>query len=204
LELAIPSEHKCKVGDIDQMQQDIKAKKEASIDADFQMKIAVEETIYSTIYSDAGNSLTQAALDKTNVLEWIIDAKTKLAKSNIPNEGRWIILPPEITGLLDKSDLKNAALMGDGPSLLRRAPDYFGRIAGFDVYESNCLTTTSSGTIHHVIAGQRNGLTYAGQMNKVESVRLQDYIGDAVRGLMVFGYKVNVPNALVHMPATVA
>jgi hypothetical protein len=187
------------------MQQDIKAKKEASIDADFQMKTAVEETIYSTIYADAGNALPQTALDKTMVLDWIIDAKTKLAKANIPPNNRWLILPPEATGLLQKSDLKNSSMMGDGPSILRRSPDYYGRIAGFDIYESNCLTVTGSGgTVFHAIAGQRNGLTYAGQMNKVETVRLVDYIGDAVRGLMVFGYKVNVPAALVHMPFTLA
>jgi hypothetical protein len=193
-----------KVDDIDKAQADINIEGESQYDAEKQVKIAVETQIYSTIYSDATSTLVQAALDKTNVVDWIIDAKTQLHLRNVPVDNRWIILPPQITSLLHKSDLKASMIMGDGPSLLRRKPDYFGRIAGFDVFESNCLTATSGGTVYQCIAGQRSGVTFAAQIDKVETLRLQNSFGDAVRGLMVFGYKTNQPDAVVSMPATVA
>jgi hypothetical protein len=191
-----------RVDDIDKAQADINIEGETSYDAEKQIKIAVETQIYSTIYSDATTAMSSTALDKTNVVDWIIDAKTNLGKLNIPMENRWIVLPPAITGLLNKSDLKNAAIMGDGPSILRKKPDYYGRIAGFDVFESNCLVYASS--TYQCIAGQRSGVTFAAQIDKTETLRHPNFFGDAIRGLMVYGYKTNQPDALVSMPATLA
>ena len=182
-------------------QADIAVSSESQIDAEKQLKIAVETGIYSTIYSDATSALSQAALDKTNVIDWFVDAGVKLDSLNIPQENRWAIIPPVGRGAISKSDLKNAAIMGDGPSILRKKADYVGNINGFEVLQSNCLTQTSGG-VYQCIFGQKSGVTFASQIDKVESLRLQNSFGDAVRGLLVYGYKTNQPDALVSAPAT--
>lgn len=191
-----------KVGDITKAQADIQISSEASIDAEKQMKIAVETGIYSTIYSDATTQVTSAALDKTNVIDWIVDQGTKLDELNIPQENRWMLIPPAVRGLISKSDLKNAAIMGDGPSILRKKADYVGNINGFEILQSNCLT--KSGNTYYCMSGQKSAVTFAAQIDKTESLRLQHTFGDAIRGLMVYGYKVNQPDALISAPCTVA
>jgi hypothetical protein len=190
-----------KLDDIDKAQQDIAVTGEVQFDADKQMKIAQETQIYSTIYADAGNAISQTALDKTNVIDWFVDAGVLLDEKNVPQENRWAIIPPKVRGLISKSDLKNAAIMGDGPSILRKKADYVGNINGFEVLQSNCLAKV--GNVHRCMFGQKSAVTWASQIDKVENLRLQDSFGDAVRGLYVYGYKVNQPDALVDAPCTV-
>ena len=193
-----------KVGDIDQAQSDIKILNELTTDAGFQMKIAVEKQVFSTVYSDATNSITSLTLDKTNIIDWIIDAEVLLQQNNIPDDGRWIVLPPKAGGLIQKSDLKNAAITGDPQSIMRKNMNNgrLGQIGGMTVYISNNLT--SSGTTFQCIAGHKSAITFASQIVKVENVRLQDYYGDAVRGLNVYGYKTVIPGGLVSMPAVIS
>lgn len=193
-----------KVDDIDKAQADIAVLNEATQDAAMQMKIAVETGVFGTVYADAANILSTLTMDKTNVLDWIVDAEVKLDENNVPTDGRFIIIPPKAAGYIQKSDLKNASITGDSKSVLRGNMwnGRLGEIAGFTVYVSNTLT--SSGTTYQCFAGQKNAITFASQINKTETVRLQDTFGDAVRGLCVYGYKTVVPQGLVSMPAIIA
>lgn len=193
-----------KVDDIDKAQADIAILNESTQDAAIQMKIAVETQIFGSVYADASNALSSLALDKTNVLDWIVDAEVKLDENNVPVDGRFIVIPPKAAGLIQKSDLKNASITGDNKSVLRGSMwnGRLGEIAGFTVYVSNTLAT--SGTTYQCFSGQKNSITFASQINKTETVRLQDTFGDAVRGLCVFGWKTVVPQGLVSMPVTIA
>lgn len=204
MELASPSEDKCKVDDIDKAQADINVMNEASQDAAMQMKIAVETQVFGSVYADASNSLSSLTMDKTNVLDWIVDAEVKLDENNVPVDNRFIIIPPKAAGYIQKSDLKNASITGDSKSVMRGNMwnGRLGEIAGFTVYVSNCLA--SSGTTYQCFAGQKNSITFASQITKTETVRLQDTFGDAIRGLNVYGWKTVVPQGLVSMPAVIA
>lgn len=192
-----------KIDDIDAVQADIKVMNELTIDAGYQMKIAIEKGVLSTVYSDATNSLSTLTMDKTNVIDWIIDAEVKLEEANIPVSDRWIIIPPKAAGYIQKSDLKNASLSGDDKSIVRSNMQNgrLGEIGGMTVYVSNNLT--KSGNTYQCIAGHKSAITYASQIVKVESLRLQNKFGDAVRGLNVYGYKTLIPSGLVSMPATI-
>lgn len=193
-----------KVDDIDKAQADINVMNEASQDAAMQMKIAVETQVFGSIYADATNSLSSLTMDKTNVLDWIVDAEVKLDENNVPVDNRFIIIPPKAAGYIQKSDLKNASITGDSKSVMRGNMwnGRLGEIAGFTVYVSNCLA--SSGTTYQCFAGQKNSVTFASQITKTETVRLQDTFGDAIRGLNVYGWKTVVPQGLVSMPAVIA
>jgi hypothetical protein len=62
---------------------------------------------------------------------------------------------------------------------------------------------TRSGTTYQCISGQKSAVTFAAQIVKVESLRLQTKFGDAVRGLNVFGFKTLIPGGIVSMPAII-
>lgn len=199
-----------KVDDIDKVQMDINLMNEATADAAIQMKIYVEKQLFGTVYAQAGTTMYQnggtigldagTQITKLNVLDWIVDAGTKLDELNIPEDGRFLIIPPWIAAMIKKSDLKDASLSGESSSTYLKGR--IGTLDRFTLYNSNNLTITpyNNGT-HQVLAGTKDAITFASQFVKTENTRLQDSFGDAIRGLKVYGYKTILPQALVAMPA---
>jgi len=127
----------------------------------------------------------------------ILPLRTKLNRAKVPASGRWMVVPPELYAYLlqDSRFIANPAAgsMSDGPADLRAG--FVGRIAGFDVFESN--TVPVSGSAYHVIAGHRMALTFADQISEVEAIRLQtEGFLDGIRGLHLYGAKVVQPTAL--------
>ncbi len=191
-----------KVDDIDRAQSDINIINETTLDASEQMKIEIDTDILANIYTDATSSLSSTIVTSTNVLEWIVDAGTELDQLNIPTNGRWLVIPPWIAGMIKKGDLKDASLAGDMTSIMRNGR--LGMIDRFTIYVSNNIALTgvpASGT-YHCLAGTRDFICFASQYVKTETLRLQDTFGDAIRGLNVYGYKATHPDSGVYMPAT--
>jgi len=194
-----------KCDDVDKAQMDIKVMEEATTDAQFQMKIAVDNDVLANIHGSATTDTTTLQWTKVNVLEIIVDVATNLCELNVPKEGRWGVLAPWQFGLIAKSDLKDASLAGDGTSIIRGRNDYVGSIAGFKFYESNILdgaSVATSATPTHSMFGTKHATAFASQLKKVERIRqLQNTFGAAVRGLNVYGYQVVKADALVDAPA---
>jgi len=193
-----------KIDDVDTAQQDIKLMNELTQDAGYQMKIAIDTVVLGSIYADATNALASLTLDKTNIIDWIIDAEVKMEESNLPVANRWLVIPPKAAGYIQKSDLKNASLTGDTTSVIRSnmTNGRLGEIGGITLYVSNNLS--HAGTTYQCIAGHKSAVTFASQIVKVENLRLQTKFGDAIRGLNVFGFKTLIPSGLVSMPAVIA
>jgi hypothetical protein len=191
-----------KVDDVDEVQADIMIVNKTTQDASEQMKIVVDTDVLGNVYSDAGNTLATTVITATNVLTWIINAGTSLDEANVPEAGRWMIIPPWIAGMIKQSDLKSASISGDGTSIMRNGR--LGMIDRFTLYNSNNLArtgTAATGTFH-CMAGTRHFISFASQFVKTETLRLQNSFGDAIRGLKVYGYKATKPEAGVYMPAT--
>lgn len=187
-----------KVDDIDQAQADIKVMNESTQDASEQMKIHVDTVVLGSVYADAGLSLSSTQVTKTNVLEWIVDQGTVMDENNVPETGRYLVIPPWIAGMIKKSDLKDASITGDGVSVIRNGR--LGMIDRFTLYSSNLLAAPSGS--YKCISGTKHGISFASQFVKTETLRLQNTFGDAIRGLKVFGFKVTKPEALLVAPAT--
>lgn len=200
--------------DLDKIQSDIKLIDMWSTDAALQLKIAVDRDILGSIYADAdsankgatagkisggynlGATGSPIALTKVNILDYIVDLGSVLTEQNVPEEGRWCVLPSWAANLLKKSDLKDASLTGDGKSTLRNGR--LGMIDNFTLYVSNNLTpvTDGSNSCYNIMAGTKHALTFANQMTKMESLRNPNDFGDIIRGLQVYGYSVVKPQAL--------
>ena len=200
------------VDDVDKFQSDYSYIDDWTRDASEQLKITIDTLVLGDIYGDAhadnvgatagaisndinlGVASTPLVLDKTNILDFIVDLGTVLDEQNVPESDRWVVLPVWACGMVKKSDLKDASLAGDGTSILRNGR--LGMIDRFMIYRSNLLNS-SSGEFD-VIAGHKSALTFASQMLNSETLRAESTFGTLVRGLQVFGYKVIKPEGLVH------
>ena len=201
--------------DVDKMQSDLDYVEDWTADASEQQKIVIDTDVLGVIYSQVaaanqgatagrksasinlGVSGSPVALDKTNILDYIVNMGTVLDEQNVPQTDRWLVLPPLYCGMIKSSDLKDASLSGDGQSILRNGR--LGMIDRFTIYNSNLLATTVDGanTVTNIVAGHKSGLTFASQLLENESLRAESTFGTIYRGLQVYGYKVVKPESLV-------
>ena len=202
-----------KCDDIDKYQADIKLLDDWSTDASEQMKIAVDTGVLTAIWnlSTANNKGAAAgqisgdiplgtagaprALTAANAMDAIVDLGTVLDEQNIPETGRWLVMPAKAAGLIKKSELRDASLTGDGTSVLRNGR--IGMVDRFEIYISNNLPrNVSAGTNSVMLAGHPSALTFASQMTNMETLRAESTFGDIVRGLNVYGFNVLKPEAM--------
>jgi hypothetical protein len=202
------------IDDVDKAQADLNLMNMFSDDASEQMKIVIDAQVLGTVGADAdaanqgatagvisgdlnmGVTGTPLAISKTTVLDTIVDAGQVLDEQNVPEAGRWLVIPPWMAALIKKSDLKDAAITGDQTSVLRNGR--LGMIDRFTLYVSNNLTRATD-TGHNsftMLFGTRDAVCFASQMTKVETLRAQDTFGEIVRGLNVYGFKATNPKAL--------
>jgi len=196
------------VDDVQDIQADLELMNMWAGDASEQMKIRVDTEVLGSIVPDfaaenkgaaagrisgninLGATGTPLAVTTSNILDTILDMGQVLDEQNRPETGRFLVMPYWATTLLKKSDIKDASLTGDGSSPLRNGR--VGMIDRFEIYQSNNLPKVVDGgnNAFNFIAGVKNGLTFASQLTKTESLRAESTFGNIMRGLQVYGYKV--------------
>lgn len=206
------------IDDVDKLQMDLDYQDDWAKDAGQQMKISVDTDVLGNVYTDAhasnkgatagrksgdinlGASGSPLTMDKTNILDIIVDCETVLDEQNAPDDNRWLTIPMWAAGMIQKSDLKDASLSGDDKSLLRSPNGRLGMIGKFEIYKSNLLATTSDGgTVWNSIFGHKSGLAFAMQLIKDEIVRPSLAFQTVMKGLEVYGYKVTKPDVIGHL-----
>lgn len=126
----------------------------------------------------------------------IIDAILRLGQvldeQNIPETGRWLVLPAWAATMIKQSELRQVFSSGDSVSMTRNGR--VGMIDRFTLYVSNLLPAgTADGLAsgeYAMYAGHAHGLTFASQFTKTETLRAESTFGNILRGLQVYGYKV--------------
>jgi len=198
--------------DVDSMQSDINLMDDWAEDASEQMKIAVDSDVITNIITDVStdnkgiaagvisgdinlgatgtNGDAAIQITSSTILDYIIDMGTVLDEQNVPETGRWLVMPAWMVATIKKSDLKDASLAGDTTSIMRNG--LVGMVDRFMLYLSNNIVgiTEGTATLYKPIGGHSSGLTFAAQMTKMETLPNPDTFGQLVRGLNVYGYKV--------------
>jgi hypothetical protein len=194
--------------DVDKKQADIDFINAWSDDASQRLKIAVDREVLAAMYVgiDSNNTGVSAGavsgsynmgatgspvgIDKSNVLDYIVDTGAVLAEQDVPESDRWIVIPTWMANLIKKSDLKDTSLTGDNTSPIRNG--MIGSIDGYKIYQSNNFTSVTDGavTAYHCPFGHPTGMTFAAQMTKTETLRNPKAFGDLIRGLMIYGFKL--------------
>lgn len=124
-----------------------------------------------------------------------------LDEQNIPEVGRWVVMPSWAGRMIKQSELRQAYLSGDSVSMLRNGR--LGEIDRFTLYVSNLLPTSAVDPTNFnsgewpIFAGHPHALTFASQISKVETLRSELTFGQILRGLQVYGYQLLDGKALV-------
>lgn len=128
--------------------------------------------------------------------------KQKMDEANIPTNGRWLVVPPWYHALLLDTNKFAANAGAPGTTQAALINGFVGRAAGMDIYTSN-NAVLAAGDDYICLAGVRDAISFAEQINQVEAYRLQTSFQDAVRGLHLYGAKVVRPDALVYLLASI-
>jgi len=209
------------VDDVDAAQNDINAlngytgRAMVAINNLVEAKILSKYTSTATANKITGASNAAITLDSgttsTGVYYNISKLAEALSAANVPEEGRWLKVHPAIRTLLvnDTAHFIRASDMGDSivktgrpGATAQTAPGFIGNVLGFDVYMSSVKIT--DGSSNYILAGNRDSITYAGVIRKMEALRLQTTFGDAVRGLVLHDATVlaEYANTLAYVKCT--
>lgn len=144
----------------------------------------------------AGNRITKTTIaTATAAYDLVVDLGTKLDESDVPTEGRFVVVTPKFHGLLQKDDRFIAT--GDQAAAEARVNGHIGRAGGFAVRLSNNAPSGAGETPgKHILAGTKIATTYAEQIAKTEAFRLEKRFADGVKGLHLYGARVVRPTAL--------
>lgn len=192
------------VDDIDSVQMNPKVMNDAMNEAAYAIADTIDQFI-AGLYTEAGvtgsatyigSSASSLSVSSGNVIETLSYISRYLSESNVPEANRWIVIPPwthqklllaEVGGISATAVPKIAT----GEVI----PGYVGQALGFsEIRVSNNVSTNS--TQYRVMAGNRQAISYAGQVSKIKPVERESYFDEGVKGLYVYGGKVVRPEAL--------
>jgi len=197
-------------------QSDVKLLAAASLDQVEQMRIKVEQEVFSYVYTAAhaqnagatagslGNinlGATGAPLIVTpaNVITLFSRMKQVLNNNAVPKDSRFAVVDEEMAHIIRESDLKDSGFSGDEKSLIRS--DAVAKIHGFTIYESNNLTQTTDGSDECMngFFGHPDGLTFASQFVHSEVKPREKQLGERTAGAKIYGRKVVQDKAIGHL-----
>lgn len=185
------------VEDIDAVQANISLVDRAMERASYALRDTVDRHIASH-YVDAGiqvgtEEAPVALTSPAKAYEALVDLSIELDKNNVPEGGRFVVVPPWFHGLMLKDDRFVAA--GTSKTDTTLANGHIGAAAGFNIYKSNNIANTSNANFK-IMAGNKTAISYAQQILETEALRRESHFADLVRGLLVYGSKVVQPKAL--------
>ncbi len=196
------------VDSVDKIQSDMDLMGDWAVGASKDLKVVVDNQILAYIpgeVSSTNKGITAGAVSDynlgttgspvgitaSNVVQKFTQMATVLDESNIPDEDRWIVIPPWLANAIMNSDLKNAMFAGTEKSILIKQ-GLIGEIAGLKIFRSNNLTPITDGadTTWNIVAGHKSALTFASQITDTRSMTDAKVYGTILQSFMVYGRKV--------------
>lgn len=175
------------VDDVDQVQANVNLIEGYTVEANFALGDSTDQFILG-LYTgaDSSNVIAAASITSSNIYAKITEAKKLLSLNNVASTGRWIVLSPkEIDDLENSSEFTSASDLGDST----KRTGFAGRIAGFEVFESNNVVETG-GNVRHLPFGHRMAITFANQIASVKAGEHEKKFAEFIKGLHVYGGKV--------------
>lgn len=188
------------IDDIDRVQGSPKLLSLAMKNAASALANSADRYVYN-LCSGASSTISESNVSAENIMDILIDARTKLMSKNVSDASEVVIeVTPEIAGMILKAKV---ALSTDNGEVLENG--CLGSIGGCKIYVSNNLTKTriETGMVHKCVARTKRAVAYAEQISEVEAYRPELRFADAVKGLLLFGAKVVYPDEMVALNLTV-
>ena len=200
---------------VDEKQSDMNLSTAIMDEAAIQTKIDIETDFLANIYTSAdannvgatagakthsyniGVAGTPMPVDHINATTYLQRFAAILSEANVSPMGRWCVIPNWFAFCLGLSDLKNASVTGQSENVLLtgRLP---GKVAGFTLYETNLYTpaTDAGKSCYPITFGHKDFVTFANQLNELETIPNPESFGRLLRGQSIYGYEAIVPAGL--------
>ncbi len=190
-----------KVDDVDKRQAKGDVMSEAMRRAAYRMAKRVD-TYVAGLYTGvlSANAITTTAITSGALAyQGLINLGIKLDEADVPEDGRYAIVPSWYYGLLLTED-KFVRVDASGSSQgLRNG--LVGMVDNMEIRKSNqCINVTGDDYI--VQAGVNAAISMAQQITEVEALRLQTTFADPIRGLEVYGAKLVRPDHIATLTAS--
>lgn len=181
------------VDDVDQAQANINLMQTYMVEAAHALAKTGDTFLFSS-FAEATHDIDTGNFTSSNAYEQLTEAGKLLSESDVPEQGRWVVIDPAgYKSLSNDTAFQRASALGDDTSRL----GFMGMAAGFNVFMSNNLPIVSgSPDRKQYLFGHRIAITMAEQINNVEATRREAGFGDRVKGLHLYGKKTVRPNAL--------
>lgn len=181
--------------DVDKIQTSPKLMANAMKIAASNLANQADQYIFS-LYGEAGETIASSDTTVDNVIDLIIDARTKLMQNNVSDAGDIVI---EVTPTIAALILKSKMAISNSDDVLETG--CIGNIAGCKVYVSNNVVNFDGA--HKCLARTKRAIAFAEQLSEVEAYRPEKRFADAVKGLHLYGAKVIYPSEMVLLDLTV-
>lgn len=191
------------IDDIDRAQQNPKVMQQAMAEAAYALRNTADQFI-AALHTDISNTLGTTGSPETfsavsDAYDAIVDLSVLLDENNVPEAGRYVIVPAWYQGLLLKDDrFVGSGAMAADDRLLNGA---IGRAAGMNILISNNVAQDTNDD-YKIIAGYEGAITYAEQIMDVEAYRPELRFADALKGLHLYGAKVVRPTGAAVLTVT--
>lgn len=192
------------VDDVDKAQTNVNYMAEATRMAGYGIRDHIDAYI-AGLYGDAGTvtnlgtTAVPIAINSANALTYFAKIARMLSEANVPESGRWCVIPP---WYLEKMQIKLPALAGVDVTA-QAVTGAIGQWSGLNVFVSNNLKEASAYTGTKVLAGHSMAISLAVQKEPtVEAYRPEAGFTDAMKGLCLYGAKVVRPKFLACLTAS--
>lgn len=185
------------IDDVDRAQSNPKLMDQAMHVAAQALANAADSYVFS-LYQNAGSTVSSANTTVSNILDLLIEARTKLMENNVGDPGDIVLeVSPAIAALILKGKLNyvNTDTTLDNGCI--------GHVAGCPVYVSNNVAVVDDSTnhvkYHKCYARTRRAVAFAEQLSEIDAYRPEKRFADAVKGLHLYGAEVVYPSEMIPM-----
>ena len=189
------------IDDIDRAQCTPKLMNEAMKVAASALANAADSYVFS-LYSQATNVIKEDSTTVDNIINHIIDARTKLFANNVSDASDIVIeVSPAVAAIILKAKID---LSTDNTDALETG--CIGSIGGCKIFVSNNIASEdkTGATYYKCFARTKRAIAFASQLSEINAYRPEKRFADAVKGLHLFGAKVVYPGEMVLLDLGVA
>lgn len=141
---------------------------------------SVDNYIAQSIVAEA-TAVTGGTIDATNVLDWVASIKVAMDTANVPQEGRWLVVPPNVAGAIAKTNIETASTTLEQA----RLTGFVQRYLGFDIFMSNNLVDGTVGK--EAVAGVPSAYQFIQSISDIEFMDAEKRFASLSKGLLVYG-----------------
>lgn len=156
------------------------------------------DTYIAQKYIDAGiemgDYIVESESDTTTITAYdlITEVAAKLDENNVPDAGRWLVVPPWFHAMLLRSIEYKLAVED------YKTTGVIPQVAGLKILKSNNIQIDDNDNDYYYLMGGTNmAISFAMQVQTTEAIRSSSNFADVVRGLVLYGAKVFYPESLV-------